>query len=408
MKNKLFHSLPFRTGITIALSAAGLTIILSYAIFQKTVAQVVGDLSHRITQLIHTVENTAAIAAYLENKELALEVSRGLAGNDIVHGVLLRSASGMVVLSGEPFNLDDNNIQQYSLASPFMEGEQAGAILIKPNGKYIHQVAIENALGHVFTLAVQSLLITFLVIVLVNRLLTKPLKVVAETLHNIEPGSDFRLACPYKHENSEIGQLVQDTNKLLSAAQNTLEGERRLRGYVEALERKTRQEAERDPLTQLFNRRAGVRAIKKALEHALSESLKGAVMLIDLDGFKPINDTYGHEAGDRVLVEVAKRLVQSLRQSDIVIRWGGDEFLIVFVQAIERFDVTAVAEKVLNSFSAPIDIGNGLQGVVGASIGVAVFPEHGKDDVTLVDVADKAMYHVKRSGKNGFSIHGKS
>lgn len=405
MKNKLFHSLPFRTGITIALSAAGLTIILSYAIFQKTVAQVVADLNHRITQLIQTVENSAAIAAYLENQELALEVSRGLASNDIVHGVSLQSATGMIVMSGEPFNVDDSNVQQYGLASPFMPDDQAGIILIKPNGKYIREVAIQNALVHVFTLAVQSLMITILVIVLVNRLLTKPLKVVAEKLHNIEPGSDFRLDCPYKHEKSEIGQLVQDTNKLLSAAQNTLEGERRLRGYIEAMERKTRQEAERDPLTHLFNRRAGERAIKQALEKACSESLQGAVMLIDLDGFKPINDTHGHDAGDKVLVAVANRLVQSLRQSDIVIRWGGDEFLVVFVQGRERLDAASVAEKLLASFANPIDIGNGLQGSVGASIGVAIFPDHGKDDVALIDVADKAMYQVKHSGKNGYFIH---
>lgn len=405
MSTKVFKSLPIRTGLAIALGAAVLTVLLSYAIFHRTVDQVVSDSNHRIQQLIGTIENSAAIAAYLENEELGLEVTRGLASNDIVNGARLQSVTGMRIISGAPFNRTEASVQRYPLASPFMPEETAGAIYIKPDSTYINEQAQKNAFIHVFTLAIHSLMITILVIVLVHRLLTQPLKAVAEELHTIEPGSPHRLQCPKNHEHSEIGLLVRDSNHLLTAAQNTLEGERRLREYVESLQQQTRVEAERDPLTHLLNRRAGERAISKRLQQAEEKNLECAVLLIDLDGFKPINDTHGHEAGDQVLVEIANRLTKSLRQSDVVIRWGGDEFLILAVQGHEQLDSQFIAEKLLSTLSDTICLENDKQVNVGASIGIALFPSHSTDISVLIDMADKAMYHIKHSGKNGYFVH---
>lgn len=414
MSNKLFHSLPYRTGLRIAFSAAGLTIILSYAMFQYTVDQVVADLNHRIKQLVSTVENTAAVAAFVDNQELALEVTRGLADNDIVEGASLQSLSGMRIIGGEPFSVDSDGVQVYPLASPFMEEEQVGVILIRANNKYINQQALKSALVSVMILAIQALLLTLLVISLVNRLLTEPLKSVAHELHTIEPGSNSRINCPKNHDNSEIGLLVQDTNNLLAAAQYTLEGERRLREYIEALQQKTRIEAERDPLTQLLNRRAGERAIQEALARCQTNSLKAAVILIDLDGFKPINDVYGHDAGDAVLVEVSQRLTTTLRQNDILIRWGGDEFVIMAVQGHDRLEAAVIGKKLLTAIIQPMllhssdkseDQASSVQITVGASIGIAIYPDHATDSGKLFDLADKAMYHIKHSGKHGFFIH---
>lgn len=405
MSNKVLKTLPVRTGLSIAVGALILTVVLSYAIYHRAIAQVVSEANHQVSQLVGTVEKSAAIAAYLENQELALEVTRGLASNDIVSGVSLQSANGMRIISGDPFSRQDPNIQHYSLASPFMPDEQAGIILIKTNQEYINQQAQNNAQIHVLTLAFHSLMVTILVIILVHRLLTQPLKNVAEGLHNIEPGSQFRVECPKNHEHSEIGLLVRDTNQLLTAVQNTLEGERRLREYVESLQQKTRAEAERDPLTQLLNRRAGERAIKQALEHAEANNLEAAVMLIDLDRFKPVNDTYGHDAGDVALVEVANRLRDSLRKSDIVIRWGGDEFLILVMQGHDRLDAGFVATKLLHELSLDIEILPGTRVQIGASIGIAQFPEHGDNANTLFELADKAMYHIKHSGRNGYFVH---
>ena len=165
-------------------------------------------------------------------------------------------------------------------------------------------------------------------------------------------------------------------------------------------------QAETDELTQLYNRRAGVELIGNALKDVSLSGKRCAVMLIDLDRFKPINDTYGHEGGDKVLVEVSNRLKNSFRQSDIIVRWGGDEFVIVAQQGRTELNPTAIAKKILDQFVEPIDLGKNRKDTVGASIGVAIYPDHGRDLDTLIDLADRSMYSTKQKGRNGFSIVG--
>ena len=124
-------------------------------------------------------------------------------------------------------------------------------------------------------------------------------------------------------------------------------------------------------------------------------------MFIDLDGFKAVNDTLGHDAGDYVLKQVAQRLLLSVRETDTVARVGGDEFLIIASEINAPENVEQIAEKVIQLVSRPI-IFNGQQAVVSTSIGIALFPDHGEDMNQLIKLADEAMYKVKNSGKNNF------
>ena len=126
--------------------------------------------------------------------------------------------------------------------------------------------------------------------------------------------------------------------------------------------------------------------------------------MIDLDSFKPINDSYGHEAGDRVLVVLADRLQSSVRADDIVIRWGGDEFLIMIRQSNQNLEASHVAKKLLTMIQKPIEISPLVEVHAGVSIGIAIFPHDSPDMDTLISYADKAMYHVKSHSKNNF-IH---
>ena len=405
MSTRFWQSLPFQTGCSIALGSILLTLVLSITVYNSTVKTVVEDSNHQISQLISTVEISAEIAAYLENNELGLDITRGLIRNDIVSGVILHSESGMRIISGSPFHFKDDDVLLFPLTSPFMSDDKVGGLFVKPNQKNIDAQAKKTAKLHVITLAVHSLMITLFVIFLVNSRLTKPLIGLAGTLHKIEPGSEERLQCPKQHMNDEIGLLVRDINQLLGSAQNTLEGERRLREYVETLEKQTRKEADRDPLTNLLNRRAGERAIAKALKQAEVDNTRCAILLIDLDRFKPINDTYGHEAGDQTLITVSDRLTDTLRQSDIVIRWGGDEFLIMVRQGHSDLQIDIVADKILKALAADIAINETTQENIGASIGISLYPEHATESALLFELADKAMYHTKRSGRNGYFIH---
>lgn len=156
-----------------------------------------------------------------------------------------------------------------------------------------------------------------------------------------------------------------------------------------------------DALTGLPNRLLLQDRITKALEFNQRHHSMAAVLFIDLDNFKNINDTFGHNLGDQLLRKVAKRLLSSIRSEDTVARQGGDEFIVVLPYLIETSAVELVAQKILNQLSEPYHI-NRHEFFVTCSIGIALYPEHGKDADILLKHSDTAMYHAKSSGRNSF------
>jgi len=144
------------------------------------------------------------------------------------------------------------------------------------------------------------------------------------------------------------------------------------------------------------------------LDTALKRSKRAkklvAVMYMDLDDFKPINDKFGHRAGDIALVVVSGRLKQMLRASDTVARVGGDEFVAIVTDLDSKLTAALVAEKLVVSCSQPMDVG-GTECSVGVSIGIAFFPDDGIKGEELLRHADDALYQVKRRGKNGFAFY---
>ena len=128
------------------------------------------------------------------------------------------------------------------------------------------------------------------------------------------------------------------------------------------------------------------------------------MLYIDLNGFKEVNDTHGHAAGDLILIQVAKRLQESLRNSDTVARMGGDEFIMLVEEIMSTEDAAATAQRVLDAIKQKYEINHALQIEISASIGISVFPDHGEEDDSLVSCADQALYNTKRSRKGGFSI----
>lgn len=160
-------------------------------------------------------------------------------------------------------------------------------------------------------------------------------------------------------------------------------------------------QAAHDPLTALPNKGLLDDRLAMACERATRENTLAALLFIDLDGFKGVNDSKGHQAGDRVLVEVARRLETGLRKVDTAARLGGDEFLMVLDGIGNRADADRVAAKLIKLIGQPIDAG-GETVTIGASIGIAIFPENTRQVSDLVRLADSAMYAVKRAGKNGY------
>jgi diguanylate cyclase (GGDEF)-like protein len=162
--------------------------------------------------------------------------------------------------------------------------------------------------------------------------------------------------------------------------------------------RRLRHQATHDTLTGLSNRAELHEHGARALANAARDGSLAALMLIDLDRFKEVNDTMGHEQGDRLLVDVAERLRQLLRGDDILARLGGDEFA-VLANVPHRGAVGEVATRLHRALALPFDVG-GVAIELGASIGIALQPDHGEDVSTLLRHADVAMYEAKRSGSH--------
>jgi diguanylate cyclase (GGDEF)-like protein/PAS domain S-box-containing protein len=159
--------------------------------------------------------------------------------------------------------------------------------------------------------------------------------------------------------------------------------------------------AHHDSLTQLPNRLNLLDRLEQTISLAKRNSNRVALMLIDLDRFKTINDTLGHHAGDRVLVEVARRLRASLRESDIVARLAGDEFVVVITET-ESFDYTMlVANKIIEVVSAPCQIDD-LEVATSPSVGISFYPDDANEVSELMANADVAMYRAKASGRGQF------
>lgn len=168
-------------------------------------------------------------------------------------------------------------------------------------------------------------------------------------------------------------------------------------------EEQIRYMATHDMLTGLPSLRLAKDRLAVGLGMARRHKNKAAVMFIDLDGFKAVNDTLGHDAGDHVLKEVAGRLQGLVRETDTVSRVGGDEFLLIATELRSADDAAQIAEKAIQIVSQPITC-NGRQTRIGASIGIALYPDQGEDMDLLIKQADSAMYRVKNSGKNGFTF----
>lgn len=159
-----------------------------------------------------------------------------------------------------------------------------------------------------------------------------------------------------------------------------------------------------DTLTGLANRAYFHECLDEAVAKARRHGTRLGVLYVNNDRFKEINDTYGHAAGDTLLVEVARRLRAAVRESDLVARLGGDEFAVLLTPLHGEEDACRVAEKILAAVATPITLGPGVDAVPGLSIGIALWPQHAGQGEALLRAADNAMYLAKRNGRGQYRV----
>jgi diguanylate cyclase (GGDEF)-like protein len=157
-----------------------------------------------------------------------------------------------------------------------------------------------------------------------------------------------------------------------------------------------------DVLTGLPNRRLFLDRLNNSLSQARRDNHMLAVLFVDLDEFKQVNDTLGHKAGDELLVCATEYMKCCLRESDTLARFGGDEFAVILPSIPDADAAKNVARKFVDCFEKPLNV-NGTELNVSASIGISIFPDDGEDVDDLLHHADIAMYHVKHAGRNGYS-----
>jgi diguanylate cyclase (GGDEF)-like protein/PAS domain S-box-containing protein len=207
----------------------------------------------------------------------------------------------------------------------------------------------------------------------------------------------------YRHSNGEwrwvawhCPALSSSTTRLYAIARDITE---RKRADSELLYK-----ASHDPLTGLLNRAAFEEGLAQALRRSRrAPGSEIALYLVDLDGFKNINDSYGHPAGDQALQQLALRLTRVRREGELVCRLGGDEFAFV-IEAPPDAALEPLARRILDTVAQPIVL-EGATVALGCCIGIAVSPRHAEDSRTLVANADRALYRVKKNGKCGFEVY---
>jgi len=163
--------------------------------------------------------------------------------------------------------------------------------------------------------------------------------------------------------------------------------------------------AAHDALTELPNRVLLLDRFAYGIANASRRGTRMALLFLDLDNFKQINDTLGHAVGDQVLKLAARRLASSVREADTVSRHGGDEFLILLSEVTKASDAFLIANKVIAALSAPSHVDDHVLCLT-ASIGISIYPDDGDDAATLINRADAAMYRAKRRGVGSFAFHG--
>jgi diguanylate cyclase (GGDEF)-like protein len=291
-------------------------------------------------------------------------------------------------------------------------GERIGSImLISDLRSWKHRQLRELAIGvGVFSL---SLFVAMLLSSRLQRLVSEPILKLAGTARRVSESQDYSLRAE-KLSSDEIGALVDDFNGMLrqiqlrdielQKARNELE--EKVHARTQELTELTRQlehQAYHDTLTGLSNRVTFDDHLRLATAQAKRDGRRIAVMFLDLDRFKIINDTLGHAVGDKLLVEVAQRLKACLRSSDTLARLGGDEFAVLLPQTREGTGAAEVAMKITAAIAEPIQV-DGYRLHVTTSIGISLFPEDGSRAETIVKNADTAMYRSKDRGGNQFTF----
>ncbi len=298
------------------------------------------------------------------------------------------------------------NERYFIIAEPVRaEGALVGYVYVEHDANLLFDS--QNSFAEMLIIVgLGMLLVTYFMAGLFQRFLTAPITKMVEHINHIHKSKEYdnRLV---PSEDGEIGRLVKGFNRMLDAAQereSNLEARgKQLQKLVEVRTKQLFQKAHYDSLTGLPNRYLLVDRLHQAISKSARTKSNIAVIYLDLDRFKIVNDTFGHQNGDLLLKEVAKRLKATQRDGDTVARLGGDEFVFLLENISQPKDAARTALRIIDCFSQPFQLQeHNLH--VSTSIGISVYPDDGMGHEILLKNADISMYDAKKKGPGNFSF----
>ncbi|MFV3074206.1 putative bifunctional diguanylate cyclase/phosphodiesterase [Niveispirillum fermenti] len=361
-----------------------------------------GKASVLVEQVLDLMEGSAAAAAWNVDEALAQQIGTSALSIGAIAGIDIRISEQQSLWSRrrptEQTGQGDSMIGRLVfgdlargtrlLYRPLPDGREKPPIgllridldMARISADYIAFVGT-SLLGGLLRNILLGLMLTWVF----HRFLTRPLVELEQAVADIDPDNprDTRLPLPRGHEEDELGRLTLRINETLDRLDDS-------QGQL-------RQLATRDPLTELPNRALLLERLDHALARARRTRRGVAVLFLDLDRFKHVNDSLGHDMGDQMLQAIAQRLDGTLRHSDTVGRLGGDEFLVVVEDVGEPKEAIQVADRVLASLARPLELDGHILHP-SASIGISLWPADGQDARQILRCADVAMYAAKAAG----------
>lgn len=287
-------------------------------------------------------------------------------------------------LLSEPINLPIMHQQQ-----------QVGHIELVGQGRSLLRFLLSGLAGIVLCTVLSALVASHLSRRLFGDII-RPLRSLASVAHAARRERSFDRRVPAA-SIAELNELGNDFNALLDELESW-------QSHLQSENETLAHQASHDSLTGLPNRAFFEGRVSRSLRNAARQQDHLALMFLDSDHFKQINDSLGHAVGDEVLVKVASRVRAQLREHDLVARLGGDEFAVLLTPLHSRVDAQRIAEKIITSMKLPIQLKSGDSLITSLSVGIAYYPDDGKEPATLLNAADAAMYQAKRQRRGHWQI----
>ena len=357
---------------------------------------------HNLHLIARSINYTVEAAVVFDDPGAATEALALIASTEAVAEARVYTADGELLaqwqrpenglLSRVEMLLADSLLEQ-PLTMPILhQGREVGRVVLRGHGADMLRFLLSGLLGVLLCTALSA----WSALYLSRRLLggiTGPLQQLAQVAHAARRERAFDRRVPPAHI-AELDSLGNDFNALLDELESW-------QSHLQTENETLAHQASHDSLTNLPNRAYFEARLTRTLRSLNKTRDKAAVLFLDSDRFKGINDAYGHAAGDAVLVAVATRIRAQLREDDVVARLGGDEFAILLTPLHKVEDAQRIAEKIIASMLEPILLPGQACVVTSLSIGIAVYPEHGASAQELLCAADSAMYQAKRLTRGG-------